>query len=64
MKDNASYQNQEGVEDTLTRPARRYELDWLRVLVIINLIPFHAAWMMTSVLQSFIFLFFMLVFLL
>ncbi len=26
-----------------------YELDWLRVIVTINLIPFHAAWMMTSV---------------
>jgi hypothetical protein len=28
---------------------RMYELDWLRVIVTINLIPFHAAWMMTSV---------------
>lgn len=26
-----------------------YELDWLRVIVTIDLIPFHAAWMMTSV---------------
>ena len=26
-----------------------YELDWLRVIVTINLIPFHVAWMMTSV---------------
>lgn len=28
---------------------RLYELDWLRVIVTINLIPFHAAWMITSV---------------
>ena len=28
---------------------RKYELDWLRVIVTINLIPFHVAWMMTSV---------------
>lgn len=26
-----------------------YELDWLRTIVTINLIPFHAAWMITSV---------------
>ena len=32
-----------------TAPERQYELDWLRVLVTINLIPFHVAWMMTSV---------------
>ncbi|MFH1716465.1 MAG: acyltransferase [Planctomycetota bacterium] len=31
------------------RPGRLYELDWLRVLVIINLVPWHAAYMMTSV---------------
>ena len=24
---------------------RRYDLDWLRVLVILNLIPWHAAWL-------------------
>ena len=30
-------------------PGRMYELDWLRVIVTINLIPFHVAWMMTSV---------------
>ena len=30
-------------------PGRLYELDWLRVIVTINLIPFHVAWMMTSV---------------
>ncbi len=28
---------------------RMYELDWLRVIVTINLIPFHAAWMITCV---------------
>lgn len=28
---------------------RLYELDWLRVIVTIDLIPFHAAWMITSV---------------
>ena len=30
-------------------PRRMYELDWLRVIVTINLITFHVAWMMTSV---------------
>ena len=28
-----------------TSPHRRHELDWLRGLVILNLIPFHAAWL-------------------
>jgi len=28
---------------------RMYELDWLKVIVTIDLIPFHAAWMITSV---------------
>ena len=32
-----------------TVPGRMYELDWLRVIVTINLILFHVAWMMTSV---------------
>jgi glucan biosynthesis protein C len=32
-----------------TAPKRSYELDWLRVIVTINLIPFHAAWLITSV---------------
>jgi len=27
------------------RPERRYDLDWLRVLVILNLVPWHAAWL-------------------
>ena len=31
------------------KPQRRYELDWLRVLVIINLFPWHAAWLMAFV---------------
>jgi hypothetical protein len=30
-------------------PGRRFEMDWIRVVVTINLIPFHAAWMITSV---------------
>ncbi|MBU8922876.1 MAG: acyltransferase family protein [Bacteroidales bacterium] len=33
----------------VAKPERKYELDWLRVIVTINLIPFHAAWMITSV---------------
>lgn len=28
---------------------RMYELDWIRVIVTIDLIPFHVAWMITSV---------------
>jgi glucan biosynthesis protein C len=28
---------------------RRYDLDWLRVLVILNLVPWHAAWLMAFV---------------
>ena len=31
------------------KPQRQYNFDWLRVLVIINMIPFHSAWMMTFV---------------
>jgi peptidoglycan/LPS O-acetylase OafA/YrhL len=34
---------------TPTTPERLYELDWIRVIVTINLIPFHVAWMITSV---------------
>ena len=30
-------------------PERLYELDWIRVIVTIDLIPFHVAWMITSV---------------
>ncbi len=30
-------------------PHRRYELDWLRVLVILSLVPWHAALLITSV---------------
>jgi peptidoglycan/LPS O-acetylase OafA/YrhL len=30
-------------------PERKYELDWLRVIVTIDLIPFHVAWMITHV---------------
>ena len=32
-----------------SRPARQYELDWLKVLVIINVIVFHAAWLITCI---------------
>jgi hypothetical protein len=31
------------------KPPRRHDLDWLRVLVILNLIPFHVAWLMTYI---------------
>jgi len=31
------------------KPQRLYYLDWLRVLVILNLIPFHAVWLMTYI---------------
>ena len=31
------------------KPVRRYDLDWLRVLVILNLVPWHAAWLMAFV---------------
>jgi hypothetical protein len=37
------------MDDPTGPPLRRYELDWLRVLVILSLIPFHAAWTMTFV---------------
>ncbi len=33
----------------VTTPERMFELDWIRVIVTINLIPFHVAWMITSV---------------
>jgi len=51
MMDYTSNENWEGARDTSAKPARRYELDWLRVLVILNLIPFHAAWIMMFVLD-------------
>ena len=31
------------------KPGRRFDLDWLRVLVILNLVPWHAAWLMAYV---------------
>ena len=34
------------------RPGCRYDLDWLRVLVILNLVPWHAAWLMAYVTGS------------
>ena len=35
--------------DLKSKSERRYELDWLKVLVILNLIPFHAAWLITYI---------------
>ncbi|NQT01846.1 MAG: acyltransferase [Planctomycetes bacterium] len=49
MTDNQSNKICEVLPEPLIKPARRYELDWLRVLVILNLIPFHTAWAMTCV---------------
>jgi glucan biosynthesis protein C len=34
---------------SMGKPQRRYEFDWLRVLVILNLVPWHAALLITSV---------------
>jgi len=31
------------------KPGRRYDLDWLRGLVILNLVPWHAAWLIVYV---------------
>lgn len=33
----------------VTRQPRYFHLDWLRVMVILNLIPFHVAWMMVFI---------------
>ena len=33
----------------MNKPERRYDIDWLRLLIVLNLIPFHAAWLMVSV---------------
>lgn len=38
----------ESANSTVEIP-RRYYLDWLRVLIILNLIPWHAAWLITYV---------------
>jgi len=35
--------------ESTSKPKRRYDLDWLRVLVILNLVPWHAAWLMVYV---------------
>ncbi len=35
--------------ELMEKPVRRYELDWLRVLIILNLIPFHAIWLMAYI---------------
>ena len=37
------------MRETSVKPERQHNLDWLRVLVILDLIPLHAAWMMTFV---------------
>ncbi|MBN2070182.1 MAG: acyltransferase family protein [Candidatus Krumholzibacteriota bacterium] len=38
------------MENTASRlPQRFHDLDWVRVIVTINLVPFHVAWMITSV---------------
>ena len=34
------------------KPGRRYDLDWLRVLVILNMVPWHAAWLIAYVAGS------------
>jgi hypothetical protein len=43
----------EGMEEIVIesdyRSQRLHHLDWLRVLVIINLVPFHAVWLMLFV---------------
>ena len=49
MKDDLSKENHERVRIISAKPSRRYELDWLRVLVILNLIPFHAAWLIAFI---------------
>lgn len=35
--------------ESIGNSGRRYDLDWLRVLVILNLVPWHAAWLMAFV---------------
>jgi len=35
--------------ESTNKPGRRYDLDWLRVLVILNLVPWHAAWLVAYV---------------
>lgn len=37
------------VAESRPKHQRLYYLDWLRVLVILNLIPFHALWLMTYI---------------
>ncbi|MHC4543528.1 MAG: acyltransferase family protein [Planctomycetota bacterium] len=49
MKDNTSNGKWEEIRDASAKPTRRYELDWLRVLVILNLVPIHATWLITYV---------------
>ena len=35
--------------ESTDKSGRRYDVDWIRVLVILNLIPWHAAWLMAFV---------------
>ena len=37
------------VNKLVTPRPRLFYLDWLRVIVILNLIPFHVAWMMVFI---------------
>lgn len=37
------------MDDPAEKPHRHHNLDWLRVLIILNLIPFHAAWLVAFV---------------
>ena len=35
--------------ESTRKSGRRYDLDWLRVLVILNMVPWHAAWLLAYV---------------
>jgi peptidoglycan/LPS O-acetylase OafA/YrhL len=35
--------------ESTDKSGRRYDLDWIRVLVILNLVPWHAAWLIAFV---------------
>ena len=40
------------VTESTGKHVRRYDLDWLRVLVIGNMVPWHAAWLIAYVAES------------
>lgn len=40
--------------ESASSPARRYELDWLRVLIIVGLIPFHVIMLFVVAAQSYL----------